>query len=75
MLRRTQIPGAGPDDWSVVLDGKEIIGRIYRAQHCVPAARFWALTHFPSSAANTGYAPHLDEAKARLKASWHALRP
>ena len=72
-LRRTQIPGAGPDDWSVVLDGKEIIGRIYRAQHRVPAAWFWALTHFPSSPADSGYAPHLDEAKARPKARWKAL--
>jgi len=73
-LRHTNIPGAGRDDWSVILDGEEIIGRIYRTPNRVPAAWFWGLTMFPSSAANSGYASHLDEAKARLKARWIALQ-
>ncbi|HEV2627212.1 MAG TPA: hypothetical protein VGV41_01015 [Pseudolabrys sp.] len=72
-LRRTNIPGAGTDDWSVILDGKEVIGRIYKAPNRQGNAWFWGLTMFPSSAANTGYASHLDEAKARLKARWHVL--
>lgn len=69
-LRRTQIPGAGPDDWSVMLDGEEIIGRIYRAANLVPVAWFWGLNTLPSSAANSGYAPSLDEAKARFREGW-----
>ena len=72
-LRRTQIPDAGPDDRSVILDGKEIIGRIYRAPNRQGDPWFWGLTMFPSSSANSGYASHLDEAKARLKARWRAL--
>lgn len=72
-LRRTRIPGAGDDDWSVVLDGSEIIGRIYRAPNRVPAAWFWGLTVFPSSAANSGYAPSLEEAKARFRTRWQAV--
>ena len=72
-LRRSNISGAGPDDWAVVLDGNEIIGRIFRAQHRVPAAWFWALTRFPSSATDCGYAPDFDEARARLKARWEGM--
>lgn len=71
-LRRTRIPGAGEDDWSVLLDGREI-GRIYRAPNRAGDPWFWGLNRFPSSAANSGFAPSLDEAKARFKARWEAL--
>jgi hypothetical protein len=52
---RTQIPGGGPDDWSAVLDGKEIIGRIYRAPHRAGDPWFWGLN-----------APSLDSAKGTV---------
>ena len=72
-LRRTEIPGAGPDDYAVWLDGKEIVGRIYRAPNRVPAAWFWGLNTFPSSAADSGFADDLEGAKARLKARWEHI--
>ena len=72
-LRRTRIPGADVDDWSVIRDGEEIIGRIYKAPNRQGDAWFWGLNRFPSSAANSGYAPSLDEAKARFRARWEAL--
>ena len=34
-LRRTRIPGPDANDWSVVLDGSEIVGRIYRAPQAI----------------------------------------
>lgn len=73
-LRRTRIPGAGADDWSVMLDGKEIIGRIYKAPNRAGDPWFWGLNRFPSSAANSGYAASLEEAKARFKVRWIALQ-
>jgi len=73
-LRRTQIPGVGPDDWAVIHDGGEVIGRIYRAPNRQGDSWFWGLNLFPSSAANSGYALSLAEAKSRFRARWRSLR-
>ena len=66
-LRRTRLPGAGPDDYAVLLDGK-IIGRIYKTPNRTQDVWFWGLNRFPSSAENSGFAVDLEAAKARLKA-------
>jgi hypothetical protein len=55
-FRLTRLPGAFPDDWPVVLDGKKIIGRIYKSPNRVGDPWFWGLNTFRSSAANSGYA-------------------
>ena len=74
-LRRTHIPDAGEKDWSVVLDGGEIIGRIYRAPNRQGDPWLWGLNKYPSFAANSGYAPNLDTAKAKFRVRWEALGP
>jgi hypothetical protein len=56
-LSRTRIPGAGEDDWSVIVDGKEIIGRIYKSPKPAGDPWFWGLNRFPSSAANSAMRP------------------
>jgi len=72
-LRRTALPDASPDDWSVRHNG-EIVGRIYKTPNRAQDPWFWGLSVFPSSAANSGFAADLDGAKAAFRRRWEQLR-
>lgn len=63
------------DDYDVHVGAAvaRVIGRIYRAPNRAGDPWFWGLNRFPSSAANSGYAPSLDEAKARFRTRWEVL--
>ncbi|RAI32541.1 hypothetical protein [Rhodoplanes serenus] len=79
-LRRTDLPtpsGEPPeDDYSVVLNGLDVVGRIMRVRRAGTAdVWFWSIMIFPNTPADRGDAETLDAAKSVVRARLEAMEP